>query len=215
MHRNSRTAFTLIELLVVIAVIAILASLILPALANTKARARAIQCLNNLKQIGAAVHMYAEDHENRLQLDALIPGTNTWATILATNLFLNREIFVCPSYKPFKWENWMNVYAIRKDPPTNYLSGPGGIFLRLEGISNPTEYLLVADSTSQAQGGWTARQYYQFNVTSPLRIVHARHFGRANGLFLDGHVEACSQSRLDTLGITAEYGSDTAVGYFP
>jgi prepilin-type N-terminal cleavage/methylation domain-containing protein/prepilin-type processing-associated H-X9-DG protein len=215
MRRASRIAFTLIELLVVIAVIAILASLVLPALANTKKRARAIQCLNHLKQVGAGMQMYADDNDNRLQLDALIPGTNTWATILSTNIGLNREIFVCPSYNPFKWENWMNVYAIRKDPPTNYLSGPGGIFLRVEGIRNPTEYLLLADSTSQAQGGWTARQYYNFNVTSPLKIVHARHFGRANAFFLDGHVESCNRSRLEGLGITGEYGADTAVGYFP
>jgi prepilin-type processing-associated H-X9-DG protein len=73
----------------------------------------------------------------------------------------------------------------------------------------------LADSTSQAQGGWTARQYYNFNVTSPLKIVHARHFGRANAFFLDGHVESCNRSRLEGLGITGEYGADTAVGYFP
>jgi prepilin-type processing-associated H-X9-DG protein len=125
------------------------------------------------------------------------------------------DVFVCPSYSPVRWRNWLNVYAIRRDPPANCVRGPGGIFFRTDCVNNPTEYLLVGDSTSQAQGGWTKRQYYFFRINSVLRIIHARHFGRANGLFLDGHVEPCNQPRLEGLGITAEYGADTAIGYFP
>ncbi len=59
-------AFTLVELLTVIAVIGILAALLLPALAQGKARAKRLQCVNNLKQTGLAFHIFENDHNGKL-----------------------------------------------------------------------------------------------------------------------------------------------------
>jgi prepilin-type N-terminal cleavage/methylation domain-containing protein len=73
MNRQAGDAFTLVELLVVIAIIGILASLLMPALARAKAQGRNAVCINQLRQLGAAARLYADENNNRLPSAELLP----------------------------------------------------------------------------------------------------------------------------------------------
>lgn len=81
--RARRSAFTLIELLVVIGIIAVLAAILFPVFATARAKARQTVCISNLKQIGLAVHMYAQDFDDLLPFaldssDVAVP--QIWST---------------------------------------------------------------------------------------------------------------------------------------
>ncbi len=207
-------AFTLIELLVVVAIIAILASLLLPALANAKARSQSARCLNNLKQLGLSTLMYAQDYRNLVQIDAPLEPGVTWASILSTNQNLKPlDLFVCPTYSPRRFTNWFKTYGVRQDPPAENTTGEFDEILAVETVTRPVDYLHLADTTSRGRQGIGAEQFYLFRVDSEKQ-VHGRHGKKANGLFLDGHVEGCGRIRLEGLGIEGLFSADTIPAYY-
>ncbi|OPZ86060.1 MAG: Type II secretion system protein G precursor [bacterium ADurb.Bin429] len=90
MYRSSPRGFTLIELLVVIAIIAILAAILFPVFAKAREKARTNSCLNNQRQIGIAISMYAQDNG-----ETLMPASGTWSTYLVN--YNEASIYDCPT----------------------------------------------------------------------------------------------------------------------
>ena len=106
-YRSRTSGFTLIELLVVIAIIAILAAILFPVFANARAKAQETRCLANLKQIGMAFQLYANDHNQ--MLPDVLNATYGWYTMLS----------------PPVYQAWLEVLV---DKLNAYTEGSSGIW---------------------------------------------------------------------------------------
>jgi prepilin-type N-terminal cleavage/methylation domain-containing protein/prepilin-type processing-associated H-X9-DG protein len=199
LHRGSGhadAAFTLIELLVVIAIIAILAALLLPALSRAKESARSTQCLSQMRQIGLAVRLYAEDNEDefpRSQHSAFSHGQLAWGRAVAPELGsttttwtnLLSGVYHCPSdRRATPWSYGQNVY-FELGPDDDY-EGKPATWRLVSGVPLPSATILQAENASGADhimpNFWTAPQ-------DALEVASRRHGQRANYTFVDGHAE--------------------------
>jgi len=110
-----KNAFSLVELLVAIAVIAILAALLMPALNQAKAKGKRAACQSNLRQLGIALNLYADEHGQYPTSFRWIPGgrgapdprgsaVSLWNSLILPYVSSNADVFNCPSFPSFfRW----------------------------------------------------------------------------------------------------------------
>ena len=215
-------AFTLIELLVVITIIAILVGLLFPALGKMREKGQASTCVSNLRQIGMAMLLYANDRNG--QLPPYVSGTKLWMQLITEAGYLKQtttpsgtlgwgdQYWACPASSPYTGaiggygpmqtllnnDVSKNVFGQLGPPTLVQIVRPSRTWMigdaSLGNIPLQRWYTIFPPSTTGA-GGWgptTQQPGY-------------RHPGLlANAIMFDGHVESHT---------TAEWG-DPKNNYF-
>lgn len=196
---NSRKIrFTLIELLIVIAIIAILAAMLMPALRSAREQSKAIACLNNLKQSGLCLSLYATDFNGWAPATYDGVTSKTWSDTLNTQGYLPsaKNILVCPSVSPWKFTGsfgntygiWSYDYGSRIRILGNF-THPGNLPYTAGG---PSRHIIIADSLSSLTGA--GQMYHIYGWISTQRFFDLRHNSKVNAFFADGHSEGIKES---------------------
>ncbi len=181
-----RRAFTLIEILVVVAIISILAALLLPVLIGARDKARQSACASNLRQVGAAIQMYADDHDSTFPVGAYPvtpplpaqPYQVNWRDELVFGRYVTHlGIFTCPSAPNSDYRSSFGV---------NWRISGWNTALKLDAVNWPAYTVLVTERRGGDWPVWRPSDHGLSPYWAPLDVRHNNN--SLNILFADGHV---------------------------
>jgi prepilin-type N-terminal cleavage/methylation domain-containing protein/prepilin-type processing-associated H-X9-DG protein len=241
---SDKRGFTLVELLVVIGIIAVLVSLLLPALNKARMHATTLACASNMRQLGLAETMYANDnHDNftppRSSSSSVgDPWYTTQSYYLTLNPYLTKStklapvLFACPNFKPYDAAGQAIPYALNgrilgvwsnTTTPPGY-TGFTKWQLRRTRVPYPSKVLLIGETNAVTDRMFCTVQALPAppNVSTSdgaFAATRASHNGRTNVLFVDGHVDTLLGFHTDATLIpslfTAPDGTSATVnGYY-
>lgn len=222
-HSLRYVGFTLIELLISITLIAILVVILFMAAPGVRENLQATKCISNLRGLGASMIAYSCDFNGMLpprnlglyrDTEPKEPvGLKTWPSRLITLGYAqNPDVFYCPSFFPRNGKEAKNAivgdagaqtYGMRTWVAPGQTAWTGNKQREehkpIAAISQPSDFFLLVD-TVWTDSKWQSQGY---GITPELpkeQLVHLRHRGKANALFVDGHVEAKTGDYFEALG---------------
>jgi prepilin-type N-terminal cleavage/methylation domain-containing protein/prepilin-type processing-associated H-X9-DG protein len=218
--RRKTRGFTLIELLVVVTIILILAAIVMPSYRTVQENSKTMKCASNLRQIGAAMILFSQDHSDcfpesggEITWTTGTTGPYSWMQQIAPYIgnapdpatqAQGASVFTCPS----------SSYALSFDKYYSYFNGAHAAYVAAGGfapvrrdlISMPAEQILSGDITDwpEAQMDADKDDYTQ----NPIDVKSPFHNGVVNLLYADGHV---AEAKWLTSGSSQGYYDPTTM----